>query len=122
SRDFFVHESLLAVVGYRGEAVVKIVEIRLGQRETQLLSALVEGVPPAVLPQHQFALGHADRPRVDNFVSRLLLEVAILMDAGLVRESVAAHNRLVGLRAERNDRAQQLAGRVQMLDLNSSAI
>ena len=33
----------------------------LGQLESQILAALVQRVPAAVLAQHQLALGHADR-------------------------------------------------------------
>ena len=37
------------------------------------------------------------------------------MDAGFVREGVLADDGLVRLRPERDDRRQQLAGRVKML-------
>ena len=54
----------------------------------------------AVLAQHQAAFRNTDRARIDDLVRGLLLQVPILVDAGLVRERIRADQRLVGLRAE----------------------
>src|SRR5271157_1347451 len=101
--NLLIHQALLAVVGHRDETMVKAVQLLLREIVTQVLGALVERVPAAVFAQHQPAFGHAHRARVDDLVSGLLLEVAVLVDAGLVRQRVAAHDGLVGLRAKRDD-------------------
>src|ERR1035441_2489634 len=51
--------------------------------------------------------------RVDDLVGGFFLEVAILVDAGLVGEGVATHDRLIGLGPGGDDGGQQLAGREQ---------
>src|SRR3954452_6788808 len=108
--DFLVHEALLAVVGNSGEAMIEAVEFALGERITQFGGALVERVPAAVFAKHETAFGYADGARVDNLVGGFFLEIAILVDAGFMRERVAPNDGLVGLRAESDDRSQKLAG------------
>src|SRR6266852_8887802 len=75
----------------------------------------------AMLTQHQLAFRHPDGPGVDDLVSGLLLEVSILMDAGLVGEGVASDDGFVRLWAEADDRAQHLARRIEMLGVDSSS-
>src|SRR5271157_2995061 len=83
-----IHEALLAVVRHRDEAMVKAVQLLLREVVAQILGALVERVPAAVFAQHQPAFRHAHRARIEDLVSGLLLQVAILVDAGFVRERV----------------------------------
>src|ERR1700722_6028189 len=104
--DFFVHQALFAMVRYRSETMIQAVELFLIQFEPQLLRPLVKRMASAMLAQHQSAFGHAYRSRVDNFVSGLLFQVTILMDAGLMRECVAAYDRLIGLWAKSNNRTK----------------
>ena len=66
-------------------------------------------MPAAVLAQHQLAFGHADRLRIDDLVGGAFLQVAVLMDAGLVRERVAPDDGFVRLRPEGDD-ASSAAG------------
>ena len=60
---------------------------------------------PLCLPSTSLRFGHADRLRVHDLVGGLLFEVAILVDAGFVRERVVADDGLVRLRPERDDAA-----------------
>ena len=102
-----------------GEAQVHGIEFFFREIEAQILAAVLQRVPAAVLAEHQLAFGHADRLRIDDLVGGAFLEVAVLVDAGLVRERVRAHNRLVRLRPEGDDARQQLAGRIQMLGVDA---
>ena len=106
----------------RGEAVIQAIELVLGKIEAGALRAFVERVASAVLTQYQLAFGNADGARVDDFVGGFFLEVAVLMDAGLVREGVAAHNCLIGLRPEGDDGAEQFAGGIEMLGVDSRVV
>ena len=81
------------------------------EREAQILAALGQRVAAAVLAQHQLAFpGTPTAVRVDDLVGGPLFQIAILVDAGFVRERVLADDGLVGLRAESDDRGQHLAG------------
>ena len=76
------------------------------ERESEILAAFLQRVPAAVLAEHQLAFGHADRLRIHDLVGGAFLQVAVLMDAGLVRERVLAHDRLIRLRPEGDDAAR----------------
>ncbi|MNV72821.1 hypothetical protein D3C71_1659360 [compost metagenome] len=58
-----------------------------------------------MLAEHQLALLQPNRLRRHDLVRRLLLQHAVLVNAGLMRESVGADDRLV----PRHDHAGQLA-------------
>ena len=93
--DLFVGEAFF-VVGCIGEALVNHVEllwIEFGKAE--LLDTFFEGVTPAVFSEDQFALGDPDALGVDDFVSALVLEVAILMDARFVGEGIGTDDGFV---------------------------
>src|SRR3954453_15932522 len=66
--DFFVHQPLLAMVRYRREAVVQVVEFLFGKVEARLLRAFIQRVAAAVFAEHQFAFRHAHRARIDDLV------------------------------------------------------
>ena len=78
-------------------------------------AAFVKRVAAAVLAQNQFAFGNAHRVRIHDLVGGAFLEVAVLVDAGLVRERIGADDGLVRLRAEGDHLRQQLAGRIEVL-------
>src|SRR5690242_1266526 len=120
--DLFVHEPLFAMVGDRRETMVQIVELFPGKGEPEIVGALVERVAAAVLAQYELAFGDPHGAWVDDFVGRFFLEITVLMDAGFVRERVAADDGLVRLRPEGDDRAQRFAGRIQMLGVDAGAI
>src|SRR5690242_19231273 len=87
--DLLVAE-LLLVIAHRDEALVDDVHLRSGQVEAEVLAAIGQGVAAAVLAEHEAALRHAHRLRLDDLVGRALLEEAVLVDAGLVSEGVLA--------------------------------
>ncbi len=68
-----------------------------------------------VLAQHQLALAQADGARVHDLVGALVLEHAILMDAGLVGEGVGADDGLVGLHHHAGVAADHVAAAVDLL-------
>jgi len=88
-------EQLLLLVGERLELLEHAVELGLIELEAEGLDALAEGVPAAVLAEHQVAAGETHVLRAQNLISAGVLEHAVLMDARLVREGVLAHHRLV---------------------------
>ena len=61
----------------------------------QILQPLAEARAPGVLAHHQPVGGPADRFGGHDLVGRALLDHAVLVDAGLVREGVGADDRLV---------------------------
>ena len=65
--------------------------------DAHLLERVVERVAAGVLAQHDLRGFLADRRRVDHFVGLAVGEHAVLVDAGLVRERVAADDGLVVL-------------------------
>src|SRR5436190_3255221 len=116
--DLLVEQALLAI-GQGREVAIHDVQLFFAQRVAQLLAALLQSMPAAVLSQHQLAFRHAHRLRVDDLVGGLFLEVAVLVDTGFVRERVAADNGFVRLWSERDDRAQHLARRVEVLGVDA---
>src|ERR1700722_20116846 len=98
---------------------LEVVQFLAREVVPEFLRPLSQRVPSAVLPEHQLARRHSDRQRIDDRTRRLFLEVTVLMNPRLVRERVAPHDGLIRLRAERDDRAQQLARRVQVLRVNA---
>src|SRR5450631_3438791 len=119
--NLVVGDPLLAI-GQRGEAGVQLVELGLVEREAQSLAARAERVAAAVLTEHQAALGNAHALRLDDLVGGPLLEEAVLMDAGLVREGVGADDRLVRLDAYADDLGEQLARRKELLRLDARRV
>src|SRR5439155_19314857 len=107
--DFLVQEPLLAI-SQRGELAIDHVQFFFRQGETKLFAAMFQRMPAAVFSQHQLAFRHSNGLGVDDFVGRFLLEISVLMDAGFMREGVAAYDGLVWLRPKSDDRAQELAG------------
>jgi hypothetical protein len=83
--------------------------------EPELREPVPERVPPRVLAEHQLVRGLADRLRGHDLVGELVFEYAVLVDTRLVREGVRAHDRLVRLHRDPDDRRQQAARRIDLL-------
>ena len=98
------------LVGQALEALKGLVQFGLAQRIAQLVESRLERVAARVLAQHQPALRHADRLRPHDLVGLLVLEHAVLMDAGFVRKGVRADDGLVRLDDDAGVVADQLAG------------
>ena len=113
--DLLVGDALLPV-GEGDEAVVDAVELRRrSSAKPRSSHRLRRACRPLCLPSTSRLSGTPTDGRVDDLVRRALLQEPVLVDAGLVREGVPADDRLVGLRAERDQAAQQLAGRIEVL-------
>ena len=84
------------------------------ERVADLLAPALHRVTARVLAEHQRRLRHADFLGPHDFVGAAILQHAVLVDAGFVRERIAPDDRLVGLDALAGQRRQQLAGRVDL--------
>ena len=101
-------------IGERDHSPVDFIEIFARQFQPELLAALLHGVPAGVPAEHQRRLGHADVLRPHDLVGPPVLEHPVLVDAGFVREGVAADDRLVGLHAFARQFRQQLTRWIQL--------
>ena len=77
--------------------------------------ALAQRVPAAVLAQHQLRLGKAHVFGTHDFVGAAMLQHAVLVDAGFMRESILADHGLVARQAHSQQVGQQARARVQAL-------
>ena len=85
------------LVGELLEAHERAVERVALHVQAHLLERVGERVAAGVLAEHDLRRFLADRRRVDDLVGLAVGEHAVLVDAGLVRERVAADDRLVEL-------------------------
>ena len=92
------------------EALERGVERLAGDLEPELLQRALERVAAGVLAEHDRVRVEPDRRRVHDLVGRALLEHAVLVDAGLVGERVAAHDRLVRLHGVAGQARDEAAG------------
>src|SRR5579884_2941036 len=114
--DLLVANTLLvAVVRDLDKAAVQLVQLGPLQPEAEIGRALRQRMPAAVLSEHQPAFRHAHALRVDDLVSGLLLQIPVLMDAGLVRKGVLADDGLVRLGPEGDDLRKSLTSGIQLL-------
>ena len=99
----------------RDDRVVHLVDFRCGQREAERLAARLHGMASRVATEDE-ARGSRlpDVLGPHDFIGARVLQHAVLMDAGLVRERVAPDDRLVGLHRLVGDLSEQLARREQL--------
>src|ERR1039457_6829710 len=116
--DLLVGQPLL-LVAHCDHPVIDVVELGGGELVAEVGAAVGDSVTAAVLADHELAGRNTDGSRIHDFVGRALLEEAILVDAGFVREGVLAYDGLVGLHADADDLGQKLAGRVQLFGLDT---
>ena len=116
------HDGLEVGVGELHLAVGQLLEAGEGgvegvalELDAHLLERVGEGVAAGVLAQHDLALAGADRRWVHDLVGGALGQHAVLVDAGLVGEGVAADDRLVVLHRVAGEAAHQAAGAGQLL-------
>ena len=88
--------------------VTKIVEI-----ESEVADAIAKRVPAAVLPQHQIGTADADVRRTHDFVRRMMLQHAVLVDASLMREGILADDGLVTRNLHTGDAGDEARSRVE---------
>mmetsp|Transcript_9450 Transcript_9450/g.38649 ORF Transcript_9450/g.38649 Transcript_9450/m.38649 type:complete len:493 (-) Transcript_9450:531-2009(-) len=100
------------------EAVKHLVELVSLQREAQLLELGLQRVPTAVLAHDDahvaLAAKVSDSLGRDDLVRLLVLEHAVLVNAGLVREGVGADDRLVRLNSHAGVLPHHLGARVDV--------
>jgi hypothetical protein len=106
-------EEFLLLVGQRLEIVEHAREFGIGQLEAEFLDALAQGRAAAVLAKHEIGAGHAHVVRPHDLVRRVMLQHAVLVDAGFVRERVLADHCLVARNRHARDAREQAAGRKQ---------
>ncbi len=119
--DVGVVDPLLAV-GQRDEALVEPLQAVGVHFVAQLLQARAEAGTAGVLAHHQPAPGPADRLGGHDLVGRALLQHAVLVDAGLVREGVGAHDRLVRRHNDPGVAADQRADPAERLTADAAPI
>ena len=87
--------------------------------ETQLFDPLAERVPAAVLAQYEVRLAQPDVFRTHDFVCRCVLQHAVLMDAGFVREGVLTDDGLVARDMHAGDARHEPARRIQLVCIDA---
>ena len=100
---------LLLLVRDLLEALERGVQHLAGDLVAQLLQRALERVAAGVLAEHERVGLEPDGRRVHDLVGRALLEHAVLVDAGLVGERVAADDRLVRLHRVAGEARDQAA-------------
>src|SRR5439155_1352577 len=83
------------------------VHVDVGQVEAELAQPVHEGVAARVLAEHQAVRVEADRLGPHDLVVETVLQHAVLVDTGLVREGVVAHDRLVDRDGDAGDLREQ---------------
>ena len=111
-------EQLLLLVGEGLELLEDAIELSLIELEAERLDPLAEGVTAAVLAEHEMAARQADVLRAQDFVRRMVFQHAVLVNAGLVREGVLAHDRLVARDRHAGDARNQPRGRIEAVGLD----
>src|SRR3954469_10941997 len=101
------------------EAAVDFIELPAFEVITKLFATQTQRMPPRMLTQYQFRVRHTYRLRRHDFVRQAILEHAILMNAGLVRESIASDDGFVRLHRNTSDFLEQLVGGIQLFSDNA---
>ena len=114
-------EQLLLLVGERLEFLEHAIEFQLIELEAERADTLAERVPAAVLAEHQMAARQADVLGTQDLVGRVVLEHAVLVDAGLVREGVLTHHRLVARDRHAGDAGNEPRGGVEAAGVDGGA-
>ena len=124
--ELFGHDRLEVGVGDLDLAVGQLLEPREGgvegvalHRQAHLGQRVGEGVAAGVLAEDDLAAGLADAPCVDDLVGRALGQHAVLVDARLVGERVATHDRLVVLDRVAGEPRDQPAGAGELLSAHT---
>ena len=110
--DVAVVEFLL-LVRQRLELFEHARELDVVELEAQFLDALAQRMAAAVFAQHQRGARQAHVLRTHDFVGRVMLEHAVLVDARFVREGVLADDRLVARNRHADDVRQHARGRIE---------
>ena len=99
SRKIVIIDELLEVADLL-EPGEYLVNLLVFQMKSKVLESSAHGVASAMLGQGQFRFAPTDVAGVDDLVGFPLLDDAVLVNAGAVREGVLAHDGLVSLDGE----------------------
>ena len=111
---------LLLRVGERDRLAIDRVERLALDVVAELAELALEAAPAGQLADRQLAAGQPDRLRGHDLVGQRVLDHAVLVDAGLVGERVAADDRLVRLDREAGQVADEPRGRGDLLGLDAA--
>ena len=114
--------NVLDLVGEDYEFAIDFVQLAALEMVAELIAAQAEGVASGVLAEDQLRIRDADRLRGHDFVGQAVLQHAVLMNAGFVRERVASDDGLVRLHRNFGDLLQQLAGGIEVLAGNAGGV
>ena len=106
-------EHFLLLVGQSLEAGKHLVELGLARLMAEIGQALAQRVAAGMLAEHELGAREADVLGPHDLVGLAMLEHAVLVDAGLVRERVVADDGLVARDGRADDVGEQARGRVQ---------
>ena len=112
-------QDLALALGELQERLVDAAQLLVLEVVAQLLEAARQRVPPRMAAQHQRGPGNAHGVGLDDLVGQAVLEHAVLVDARLVRERVASHDRLVGLGEGAGQVGEHLARAVELARLDA---
>ena len=105
---------LLLLVRQIKEGIVHLVELLLVKLIAELLQAMLQRGVARTRGEHDLGLTGADLFRVDDLIGVALLQHAVLMDAGGMRERVGTDDSLVHLHVDAGDGRNQ-AGSLEEL-------
>ena len=105
---------LLLLVSQIKEGIVHLVELLLVKLVAELLQAVLQRGMARTRGEHDLGLAGADLFRIDDLIGVALLQHAVLMDAGGMRERVGADDSLVHLHVDAGDGRNQ-AGSLEEL-------
>src|SRR6266540_4595660 len=114
--------NMLDLVGQYHKLAVDLIQLSAFKMIAELLTTQAERMTSRVFAQHQFRIWHSDRLRRHDLVGQPVLQHAVLMDAGFVREGVAADDRLVRLHRNSSNFLKHLARGIELLGRNSGLI
>ena len=102
----------LFFVGHLQEAVIDLLELLFVQRVAQFGQPVAQPGPARPRRQDDLRVGHTYVVGADDLIGGALLQHAVLVDAGGVREGVGSHDGLVRLHRDAGQLADQTADRV----------
>src|ERR1019366_2142558 len=112
-------EHFLLLVGHNQESPVRLIQLLLGERVSQLSEAIQQSVAPRAGGEHDAALPHAHILGTHDFVGLALFEESVHMDSGAVRKRVGANHCLVGWNLDAQQVGHQPAGSIELAGIDA---
>jgi len=105
-------EYFALAVGERLEAREHVVDLGVVELMAEVGQPFTQRVPAGMLAEHELCARETDVLRTHDLVGLAMLEHAVLMDAGFVRERVVADDRLVARNRRPDEVREQARGGV----------